>query len=63
MTVDPGVVIAVIGALATALTTAAAKIYSDLKKDRDYWRTLAMMGTDLADKATTVAVRKSLGDG
>lgn len=35
----------------------------DVRTDRDYWRSLALMGTDLADKATTIAVRKRAGDG
>jgi hypothetical protein len=30
----------------------------DCKTDRDYWRDLALAGTELADKATTIAVRK-----
>lgn len=33
-----------------------------METDRDYWRSLALTGTELADKATTVAVRKRAGD-
>lgn len=63
MTIDPSVVIAAISALSTGLGLAARMIYNDLKKDRDYWRSLAMSGTDLADKATTIAVRHLTSDG
>lgn len=62
MTIDPAVVVAAIGALASGLGFAARLIYTDLKRDRDYWRSLALMGTELADKATTIAVRKHLTD-
>ena len=34
----------------------------DLRIDRDFWRSLALTGTELADKATTLAVRKRAGD-
>jgi hypothetical protein len=30
----------------------------DMRVDRNYWRDLALKGTELADKATTIAVRK-----
>jgi hypothetical protein len=29
-----------------------------MRVDRDFWRDLALRGTELADKATTVAIRK-----
>ena len=34
----------------------------DMRIDRDYWRSLALTGTDLADKATTIAIRKRAND-
>ena len=30
----------------------------DMKADRDYWRSIALTGVDVADKSTTIAVRK-----
>lgn len=30
----------------------------DMRTDRAYWRDLALKGTELAEKATTVAIRK-----
>ena len=60
MTVDPAVLIAAISALASGLGVVARILYNDLKKDRDYWRSLALMGTELADKAATLASRKRL---
>ena len=58
MLIDPTIVIAAISDLASGLGVAARMIYNDLKKDRDYWRSLALMGTELADKAATLAARK-----
>jgi len=58
VTVDPAVLIAAISALASGLGVVARILYNDLKKDRDYWRALALMGTELADKAATLADRK-----
>ena len=58
MLIDPTIVIAAISVLASGLGVAARMIYSDLKRDRDYWRSLALMGTELADKAATLAARK-----
>ena len=58
MTIDPTVVLGAITALASALGYAARRIYTDLRIDRDYWRDLALKGTDLADKAATLATRK-----
>ena len=64
MTIDPTVVVAAIGALASGLGVAFRIIYNDLQKQlaqshkrEDYWRSLALMGTDLADKADKVAER------
>jgi hypothetical protein len=42
VTIDPGIVVAVIGALATAVGTFGRMIYLDLRNDRDYWRNLAL---------------------
>ena len=30
----------------------------DMRTDRDFWRDIAMTGVDVADKSTTIAVRK-----
>ena len=35
----------------------------DMKVDRDYWRDLALTGADLADKSTTIAIRKQRSNG
>jgi hypothetical protein len=35
----------------------------DMQTDRDYWRSLALTGSELAEKATTFAIRKRAGDG
>lgn len=51
MTIDPTVLIAVIGTLASALGIAARMIYNDLRTDRDMWREMAMRGTSLAEQA------------
>lgn len=61
MTIDPTVVVAAVTALATALGAAARMIYNDLRKDRDYWRDVALRGLDVNDKAIDVAAKKVKG--
>jgi hypothetical protein len=51
---------AVIGVI--VLWRAHEKSDRDMKVDRDYWRDLALTGANLADKATTAAIRKRADD-
>lgn len=55
MTLDPSVVIAAFGALVTALSAAARLIYLDLRRDRDYWRQVALQLMAVNNKAVDVA--------
>jgi hypothetical protein len=55
VTIDPTIVIAAIGALVTALGTAARMIYLDLRRDRDFWRKTALASLGHVDKALEVA--------
>ena len=52
-------VIAAFGALVTAVTGIARFVYLDLRKDRDYWRAIALRSTGVSEKATDVAVAAS----
>ena len=61
MTIDPTVVIAAISALGAALGRAAWIIYSDLRRDRDFWRKTALDAMGHTDKALEVA-KKAAGD-
>ena len=54
MTIAPEVLVAVIGTLAAAMGTIARIVYGDLKKDRDWWRDLALRSI----KTTETAVDK-----
>lgn len=56
MTVAPEVVIAAFGVLVSALGRAAWMIYRDVVRDRDYWRSIALRSTGVAEKSTDVAV-------
>lgn len=58
MTIDPTVVVAAITALAGALGAAARMIYLDLRRDRDYWRAIALKSMGHTDKALDVVVSK-----
>jgi len=53
-----------IGAIAVVVTLWREHQRSDrdMKVDRDYWRDLAMTGANLADKSTTIALRKRVDD-
>lgn len=58
-----------LAAVSTALTTVIAILWrlhlktdEECRTERDFWRNLAMRGAELADKATTVAVRKRASD-
>jgi hypothetical protein len=55
LTLDPAVVIAAIGALSAALGRAAWMIYGDLRRDRDYWRDMALELRDINRSAIGVA--------
>lgn len=68
MTIDPAVVIAAIGALATGLGWVARRVYTDLRsdiaelsKDRDDWREAALKSMGITDKAIVVAEKKADG--
>lgn len=63
MTVDPGVVVAVISALAAGLSAAIARVYFDMKADRDYWRDAALRSLRHTDKALDVAQATAKVDG
>jgi hypothetical protein len=58
VTIDPTVVIAVIGTLSAAIGRAAFVIYRDLRKERDDWKDMALQlqgvnktAVEVADKA------------
>lgn len=38
-----------------ALVTSWRLFFTELRRDRDYWRTMALRGTALAEKATDAA--------
>ena len=58
MQLDPSVVIAAFGALVAGLSGAARLIYVDLRKDRDYWRNIALQLMAVNNKAIDVAAVK-----
>lgn len=58
MTIDPAVIIAFLGTLMTALGTVARFVYLDLRRDRDYWRAMALKSMGHTDKALDVVVSK-----
>jgi hypothetical protein len=47
-----------LGLAVAALWRAHTTSDYEMRVDRDFWRDLALRGTELADKATTVAIRK-----
>ena len=51
MTIDPTVVVAAITALSAGLGAVARLVYSDMKKDRDFWRDTALAALRHADRA------------
>jgi hypothetical protein len=55
VTIDPTIVVALLGTLSAAVGAAAKMIYSDLRRDRDYWRDVAVKAMQHTDKATDVA--------
>lgn len=50
-------VIAAFGALVSALGVAARLIYTDLRRDRDTWRDIALKALVTNDKAIDVAAK------
>jgi hypothetical protein len=58
VTIDPGVVIAFLGTLVTALGTVARFVYLDLRRDRDYWRAVALKSMGHTDRALDVVSAK-----
>jgi hypothetical protein len=58
VTIDPTVVVAALTALTGALGAAARMIYLDLRRDRDYWRSVALKSMGHTDKALDVVVSK-----
>ena len=61
MTVEPAVIVAVIGALSAGLGAFAKMVYSDLRKDRDDWKEIAQKALNVNDKAIDVAAKKADG--
>jgi len=51
MVLEPAVVIGAFGALVTAMTTVARFVYLDLRRDRDYWRSVALKLMSVNEKA------------
>ena len=58
MTIAPEVLIAVIGTLAAGIGTIVKIVYSDLKKDRDYWRDLALRSSKTGETAVTILEKR-----
>jgi hypothetical protein len=58
LTLDPSIVIAAFGALVAGLSGAARLIYVDLRRDRDYWRGVALQLMAVNNKAIDVAAVK-----
>ena len=56
--VAAGANLTVLGALAFTWRT----FLLEMRRDRDFWRTMALRGTDLAERATAVAVKKAEDD-
>jgi hypothetical protein len=57
LTIEPTVVIAAFGGLITALSAVARIVYTDLRKDRDLWRKLALDLMAVNHKAVDVAAK------
>jgi hypothetical protein len=57
VTIDPSVVIAAFGGLVTVLTAAVRLVYMDLRRDRDYWRDMALSLRDVNRKSIDVAAK------
>ena len=57
MTIDPAVVLGAITALSAALGRAAWMIYTDLRRDRDYWRDAYVKATTHTDGALDVVAK------
>lgn len=55
MTIDPAVILGFITALTGALSAVARFVYLDLRKDRDYWRGVALQLMAVNNKAVDVA--------
>lgn len=60
MTVDPAVVITVIGVLATGLGTAARMVYQGLRRDIDDWKAVALASTE-DNRRLTKIIERDLG--
>jgi hypothetical protein len=63
MTIDPTIVIAALSALTAGLAAATKLIYSDLKRDRDYWRDTALGLLGVNERAIGVAEKVAKRDG
>jgi hypothetical protein len=60
MTIDPAVLVALIGTLAAGLGTVAKIVYTDLRKDRDWWRDMAMRSTKTGETAVTILEKRDV---
>jgi hypothetical protein len=58
LTIDPAVILGFITALTGALSAVARFVYLDLRRDRDYWRSVALKSMGHTDKALDVVVSK-----
>jgi hypothetical protein len=58
---DPRVVISAVVAILGILWRLHMKADHDMETDRNFWRSIALTGVDVADKSTTIAVRKRDG--
>lgn len=54
----PAGALVLLGIAVAALWRSHQQQDADVRTDRDFWRDLALRGTELAEQATTVAVRK-----
>jgi hypothetical protein len=61
LTIDPAVLVGAIGTLVTAITGVARFVYLDLRRDRDYWRGMALQLMAVNNKAVDVAQKATDG--
>lgn len=54
MTIDAGVVVAAITALSAGIGAIARLVYMDLRRDRDFWRDMALALRDVNAKSVEV---------
>jgi hypothetical protein len=57
MTVEPTVVVAVIGALSAAIGRLVWLVYTDLRRDRDFWRDAYLKAVGHTDRAMELAAK------